>query len=66
MGGREARRRNAAGAYRVPDPARVAGKRVLLVDDIVTTGETLRECARVLKADGARSVTAAAAAQTRD
>lgn len=66
MGGREARRRNAAGAYRVPDPARVAGKRVLLVDDIVTTGETLRECARVLKAAGARSVTAAAAAQTRD
>ena len=66
MGGREARRKNAAGAYRAPDPARVAGKRVLLVDDIVTTGETLRECARVLRAAGAASVTAAAAAQTSD
>jgi ComF family protein len=66
MGGREARRRNAAGAYRAADPARVAGKHVLLVDDIVTTGATLRECARVLKAAGARSVTAVTAAQTRD
>ena len=64
--GREARRKNAAGAWRVPDLARVAGKRILLVDDIVTTGETLRECARVLKAAGAASVTAVAAAQTRD
>ncbi len=65
-GGREARRRNAAGAYRVSDPGCVAGKHILLVDDIVTTGETLRECARVLKAAGARSVTAVTAAQTRD
>ena len=64
--GREARRKNAAGAYRALDPARIAGKRVLLVDDIVTTGETLRECVRVLKAAGAASVTAVAAAQTKN
>ena len=66
MGGREARRKNAAGAWCAPDPARVAGRRVLLVDDIVTTGETLRECARVLKAAGAESVTAVTAARTKD
>ena len=55
---REQRQRNAAGAYRVPDPARVAGQRVLLVDDIVTSGATLRECARMLRQAGAKSVTA--------
>ena len=63
---REARRKNAAGAYRVREGADVAGKRILLADDIVTTGETLRECARVLKAAGAKSVTAVTAARTND
>ena len=63
--GREARRLNASGAYRAPDPASIAGKRILLVDDIVTTGETLMECARVLKAAGAKSVTAVTAARKR-
>ena len=63
--GREARRLNAAGAYRAPDPASIAGKHILLVDDIVTTGETLMECARVLKAAGAKSVTAVTAARKR-
>ena len=66
VGGREARRKNAAGAYRALDPERTAGRDVLLVDDIVTTGETLMECARVLKAAGAKSVTAIAAARTMD
>lgn len=66
MGGREARRRNAAGAYRVREGAAIAGKRIVLVDDIVTTGETLRECARMLKAAGAKSVIAVTAARTKD
>ena len=55
---------NIAGAYRVPDPAAVIGKRVLLIDDIVTTGSTLSECARTLRAAGAAGVVCAALAST--
>ena len=66
MGGREARRRNAAQAYHVIDPAQVAGRHILLVDDIVTTGETLMECARVLRAAGAASVSAVTAAREKE
>lgn len=43
---------------------RPAGGRVLLIDDVVTTGATLSECARTLKAAGARTVHACAAART--
>ncbi len=55
---REQRRDNVAGIYRIPTrrKARIAGKTLLLVDDITTTGETLRECTRVLRAGGARAV----------
>ncbi len=50
------RRRNVRGAFAVRRPERVAGKRVLLVDDVITTGATADECARVLKASGALAV----------
>lgn len=56
------RRKNAAGVYACPDAGRVRGKRIVLVDDIVTTGATLSECARVLKEAGAAEIIAAAAA----
>jgi ComF family protein len=50
------RRRNLRGAFEVIDPAAVAGREVLLVDDIYTTGATARECARVLRQAGAEKV----------
>jgi len=56
--GVDERRRNVAGAFRVRDAAAVAGRRVLLIDDVATTGATLDECARVLLAAGAEAVTA--------
>ena len=59
-----ARRANVLGVYETcGDPA---GKRVLLIDDICTTGATLSECARVLKDAGAESVVCAAVAKTRE
>ena len=56
------RRANVLNAYRVTDPALVRGKRVLLIDDIITTGATVSECARVLLTAGAKEVNCAAVA----
>ena len=61
-GSAEKRKANAAGVYACPWPEKVQGKRVLLVDDIITTGATVSECARVLKAAGCGEIYAAAAA----
>ncbi len=55
---REQRRRNLRGAFKVTDPARIASKTVLLVDDVLTTGATADECARVLRRAGAEKVLA--------
>ena len=56
------RRANVLGVYRVTDPEAVRGKRVLLLDDIITTGATASEAARVLLTAGAADVTCAAVA----
>lgn len=56
------RRANVLGAYKAVDPELVRGKRVLLLDDIITTGATVSECARVLLTAGAKEVFCAAVA----
>lgn len=60
-----ARRANVLGAYSPVDTAQIAGQRLLLVDDIVTTGATLSECARVLRTYGAAEVLAVTLARAR-
>lgn len=60
-----ARRANVLGAYALHPGAEVAGKRILLVDDVVTTGATLSECARILLTAGAEEVNCAALARAR-
>jgi ComF family protein len=57
------RERNVVRAYAVRRPDRVRGRTLVLVDDVTTTGATLRECARVLKAAGAKEVRAVTLAQ---
>lgn len=59
------RRANVLGCYRVLEPERVSGKRVMLLDDILTTGATASECARILKTAGAKEVHCAAMAAAR-
>lgn len=60
--GEAQRRANVLGAYSVLNPAEIAGKRILLLDDILTTGATAGECARVLQTAGAKQVYFAAIA----
>ena len=59
---RTQRRENIKGAWFVNAPATVQDRHILLVDDIVTTGRTLEECAAVLRQSGAVSVRALALA----
>lgn len=63
--GQKERQENLQGAFQVVDQKMVAGKTVLLCDDVYTTGATFHECARTLLADGARKVFCIAVATTR-
>jgi ComF family protein len=69
QGGKSAggRRRNVAGAFSVPEARRtqVEGKRVLLIDDVLTTGATAHGCARALLAAGAAQVDLAVIAKVK-
>ena len=62
------RRRNVAGAFSVP-PARarqVEGRRILLIDDVLTTGATAEACAKALLKAGASAVDLAVVARVRE
>jgi ComF family protein len=60
---RHQRRANLRGAFSVPRPEAVAGRDVVVADDVFTTGTTASECARVLRRAGARSVFVATVAR---
>lgn len=65
QGGADSRRANVLGAYVPVKPDRIAGKRILVLDDILTTGATVSECAKVLHLAGAEGVLCAALAARR-
>lgn len=56
LSSREERQKNVAGVYAAMNEEKIHGARILLIDDILTTGATLREAARVLREAGAEKV----------
>jgi len=63
LGDKKERSINISGAYSVSDPEIIKGKRILLIDDVVTTGSTLDECSKTLLAAGAAGVVCATLAR---
>lgn len=62
--GKDARGPNVRGAFEVVEGSRIRGEKVLLVDDVYTTGSTVGECARVLRRSGAKDVAVLTLART--
>lgn len=60
------RRSNLVGAFSIRLPQASSGRRILLVDDVLTTGATLRECAEVLRRAGVAELAAFTVARTAD
>ena len=58
------RRVNVRGAFSVKRPVSISGKSILLLDDVMTTGSTMDECAKELKKAGATAVIALTIART--
>ena len=53
---KEKRQTNIKGAFLCQEPNAIKNKTVFLLDDVLTTGSTMEECARVLKNSGAKKV----------
>ena len=60
---REERTKNIADSFFVKNPELIKRKNILLIDDIVTSGSTLREAAKILKSAGAKKIIAITAAK---
>jgi competence protein ComFC len=60
---RQDRLKQVAGLFAVRDKAAILNARILLIDDVITTGATMAECAKELRAGGARSIWGAAVAK---
>ncbi|MBZ5505734.1 MAG: ComF family protein [Acidobacteriia bacterium] len=60
---RHQRRANVRGAFAVVRPEKIKGRSILIVDDVMTTGTTAGECARVLRRAGAKEVFVATVAR---
>ena len=63
---RAERTKNLRGSFRIRKQTDVRDKRILLIDDVITTGSTLGECARILKKGGCREVCCAVLCTTMD
>ena len=60
--GRKERFENAKNIYEVKSPEKVVDKKVLVIDDVITTGATIGQCAQLLLESGCESVSVAALA----
>lgn len=58
------RRRNVRGAFSVKHPQKFKGRRIVLIDDVMTTGSTLKECAKALRSAHPRSIDLLTVART--
>jgi ComF family protein len=64
--GEAERRRNVVGAFAVRDAAAIRGRNILVVDDVMTTGATVDECAKTLRRGGAQRVDVVVLARAAD